>query len=1088
MQISQAQLGALTLMIDAPPEGDVIFMPVNSGGYPGTANTQILKKLGLHTSVVPNGKSLEHGFAFVDMKGIRLGFVVTVLVEDESPGADVLLATNLRAALFALGRPGGRIWLPLMGMGAGKLSAERSLEATLEALGEWLLGGHEHVSIMIAPPANVAAETFRGLQARVDELNRRFQPAVRPVGRGARRKGTADQGGLGRSYDRAPSAAFDDGSMEELASSAAAGPSSTDLAPPEPQPVLDERAQERPHQSSEESVSTTTVAELTDGAAKYGEENRVDERAPNAAPDAKRMPVLPGYSGRAELANDLAASDGDALGTQYEAEAFARIAVARDTKAPLAIGIFGEWGAGKTNFMLRISQHVQRLSEVQSGKNGIYWKDTVEVKFNAWHYTEANLWASLAENIFSRLDEYLRTTGPDGVEKADDVFAKLATPQRLQLECAERIICARRAIESAQTNLNKAHAEVDRLTGDHGLTARTVFRSIARELPKSLTDKQKTDLESAVAESGLSDALASTETLLKTVRRTETVVGRIVLLAKWLWQQFRVLPMRTTGMALFAAGVAVSAWWLLRHVLSLSSFDNFITRAVAGLASAVTFAATIKAFATKTSKALGRVACVAKHIRAEASAAHAAGKERLDVAEKALAEAEASLAIAKQEFERTSPRVRLNEFIRERAGGQGYERHLGLVATIRKDLDQLSQIMCSSAAQTVKLDHDEAMKRQRYEQALAREGLEFGQSRPAAALKYIGRIILYIDDLDRCKPDKVAEVLQAVQLLLAFDLFVVVVAVDYRWVSSALRAYYKNQLSDGASDGHDRDLSVPVADPDDYIEKIFQIPYWVRPVDDETSKSLLDVYTENDRASAGRESAVPARPSPELGPAQPRGGAGSLTGRELTADGNTPPIDRDEPPPEPEPKPKPELELELELDDDNADKRVKFDENEAEYMKQIAVVAGQTPRRLKRFVNVYRLIKATLKPRGAEPQPAAPAPADSQCPDYKAVLLSLALVTGNARTFATYASVQSSVAGAGGDVAALIDGLTAVGFDRQPGGFEFLTALEALGKSHDSRDVVVRMARFVPLVVRFSFCNPAAIAFRDGNGADRTQA
>ncbi|KVN25013.1 hypothetical protein WJ63_17585 [Burkholderia pyrrocinia] len=1060
-------------MIDAPPEGDVIFMPVNSGGYPGAANTQILKKLGLHTSVIPNGKSLEHGFAFVDMKGFRLGFVVTVLVQDESPGADVLLATNLHAALFALGRPGGRIWLPLMGMGAGKLSAERSLEAMLEVLGEWLLGGHEHVSIMIAPPANVADETLRILQARVDELNRRFPLAVRPVGRGARRKGTADQGDVAQWNYQGPSAAFEPGLIEDLGSSIAARLSSTEPTVPESPPVLDELAQERPDQSSEESASTTTGAEQTDDAAKHGEENRADEHAPNAAPEAER-PELPGNSGRAELANDLAASDGDALGTQYEAEAFARIAVACETKAPLAIGIFGEWGAGKTNFMLRISQHVQRLSEVQSGKNGIYWKDTVEVKFNAWHYTEANLWASLAENIFSRLDEYLRTTGPDGVQKADDVFAKLATPQRLQLECAERIICARRAIESAQTNLNEAHVEVDRLTGGHGLTARTVFRSIAKELPKSLTDKQKTDLESAVAESGLSDALSSTETLLKTVRRTETVIGRTVLLAKWLWQQFGVLPMRTTGMALFAAGVAVSAWWLLRHVLSLSSFDNFITRAVAGLASAMTFAATIKVFATKTSKALGRVARIAKHIRAEASAAHTAGKEKLDVAEKALAEAEASLAVAKQEFERTSPRVRLNEFIRERAGGQVYERHLGLVATIRKDLDQLSQIMCSSAAQTVKLDHYEAMTRQRYAPALAREGIEFGQSRPAADLKYIGRIILYIDDLDRCKPDKVAEVLQAVQLLLAFDLFVVVVAVDYRWVSSALRAYYKNQLSDGGSDGQDRGLSVPVADPDDYIEKIFQIPYWVRPVDDKTSKSLLDLYTESDRASATHETAEPAQPSPAPGPAQLGEASGSPTGPESTADENTSPIGRDERPPEPQ------------LDDDHADKRVKFDENETEYMKEIAVVAGQTPRRLKRFVNVYRLIKATLKPRSADRQPAAPA--DGQCPDYKAVLLPLALVTGNARTFATYASVQSSVVAAGGGVAALIDGLTAVGFDRQPGGFEFLTALAVLGKSHDSRDIVVRMARFAPLVARFSFCNPAAIAFRNGNGADRTQA
>ncbi len=35
----------------------------------------------------------------------------------------------------------------------------------------------------------------------------------------------------------------------------------------------------------------------------------------------------------------------------------------------------------------------------------------------------------------------------------------------------------------------------------------------------------------------------------------------------------------------------------------------------------------------------------------------------------------------------------------------------------------------------------------------------------------VNRIVLYIDDLDRCEPDKVAKVLQAVHLLLAFPLF-----------------------------------------------------------------------------------------------------------------------------------------------------------------------------------------------------------------------------------------------------------------------------------------------------------------------------
>ena len=67
----------------------------------------------------------------------------------------------------------------------------------------------------------------------------------------------------------------------------------------------------------------------------------------------------------------------------------------------------------------------------------------------------------------------------------------------------------------------------------------------------------------------------------------------------------------------------------------------------------------------------------------------------------------------------------------------------------------------------------------------ARAGNELGQEGERSenrALSPIERIILYIDDLDRCPPKRVVEVLEAVHLLLAFDLFVVVVAVDARWL------------------------------------------------------------------------------------------------------------------------------------------------------------------------------------------------------------------------------------------------------------------------------------------------------------------
>lgn len=93
----------------------------------------------------------------------------------------------------------------------------------------------------------------------------------------------------------------------------------------------------------------------------------------------------------------------------------------------------------------------------------------------------------------------------------------------------------------------------------------------------------------------------------------------------------------------------------------------------------------------------------------------------------------------------------------------------------------------------------------------------------------IERIVLYIDDLDRCPPSRVVEVLGAVHLLLAFPLFVVVVAVDERWLVGSLQEHHAGQLRDAdeRSLPQLRDTFEGLAQPRDYLEKIFQIPYWV---------------------------------------------------------------------------------------------------------------------------------------------------------------------------------------------------------------------------------------------------------------------
>jgi len=56
------------------------------------------------------------------------------------------------------------------------------------------------------------------------------------------------------------------------------------------------------------------------------------------------------------------------------------------------------------------------------------------------------------------------------------------------------------------------------------------------------------------------------------------------------------------------------------------------------------------------------------------------------------------------------------------------------------------------------------------------------------------RIVIFIDDLDRCPPDKVVETLEAVQLLVKQKLFIVVIPIDSRYVTLSLEKHYKGVL------------------------------------------------------------------------------------------------------------------------------------------------------------------------------------------------------------------------------------------------------------------------------------------------------
>jgi hypothetical protein len=110
---------------------------------------------------------------------------------------------------------------------------------------------------------------------------------------------------------------------------------------------------------------------------------------------------VPSYSpDRPEVAADL-------VGISEEVDAFAYLLASRALRPPLAVGLFGEWGSGKSFFMESVEQRIDDISrEVgkQSDPAAPFWGRISQIRFNAWQYVETELWASLLDHIFEALN------------------------------------------------------------------------------------------------------------------------------------------------------------------------------------------------------------------------------------------------------------------------------------------------------------------------------------------------------------------------------------------------------------------------------------------------------------------------------------------------------------------------------------------------------------------------------------------------------------------------------------------------------------------------------------------------------------
>jgi len=271
----------------------------------------------------------------------------------------------------------------------------------------------------------------------------------------------------------------------------------------------------------------------------------------------------------------------------------------------------------------------------------------------------------------------------------------------------------------------------------------------------------------------------------------------------------------------------------------------------------------------------------------------------------------------------------LATFIQGRRDSSDYKKHLGVIARAYADFDELSVLLARSREE-----------RQQLASAVAPSGA-------APVLPSIDRIVLYIDDLDRCPEAKVVEVLQAIHLLLFFPLFVVVVGVDSRWLLHSLRRHSPvfragaDPVAEGESDSaHWR--STPL----DYLEKIFQMPFALEPMRPDGFARLVDDLT------MSRVGTSPARKA-----ANANGGTAQPGHSESPND-----IDVSDTPTDVEGAGATRVGAAASNDqrpfDPNPDYLI-LSEEERSFMKTLHPLI-RSPRAAKRFVNVYRLLRTAV--------------------------------------------------------------------------------------------------------------------------------
>ncbi len=621
----------------------------------------------------------------------------------------------------------------------------------------------------------------------------------------------------------------------------------------------------------------------------------------------------------------------DQLSFESDVNALATVISYKNVKPPLAFGLFGKWGSGKSFFMNKLKREI----EINRSKNNdIFCQNVVQVSFNSWHYSDSNLWASLITKIFEELEKYaVKTNNPleklyenlNSVREAKhDCEIQLERIEEDKVKLTELLNEAKGKIEVENTNLNNVKKRDILQAVFEDSEVQKNIKEIKMLLPNELI-KSVFDIHSKVTElRSFSDKIIESVRIAYKFRLGQMLFAFLIAFVV-IMLLYNIVMEQNTAFSLskwISIKLVFISAALSQLTLIFGPIKGKVTRVYENLKSLEETCRKLEI--KKKTEQLTALESIQKDLNNQ--------KDEVRKYEHKLIEVEEKERKIQNEIKDIISGRKLHNFIVKKSNDQKYINNLGIISWIRKDFEELDFLLKMQN----EISHDQIEK--------------LGKNFIDIEFK-VDRIVLYIDDLDRCNEETVVKVLEAIHLLLAFPLFVVILGVDPRWMNNALAAKYNNFLN--------VDKSEPLkhfASTYDYLEKIFQIPFALKPITNTGKSKLISAQFINRQKTISFEELNKTKNLENIN----NEGINEFRKSEQIKNEKV-----NEPP---------------------KDELLNITDDEVKFMQAISFMIGESPRTINRYINIYRIIRAHSRFGFLD---------ENELEHYQAAMVLLAYITGN---------------------------------------------------------------------------------------------